>query len=98
MNLSLGLLFGIGFAYLVLLFLIAFAADRERLPERLLRHPLTYVFSLGVYATSWTYYGSVGFAQSQGYLFLTIYLGVTIAFALSPLLLQPILRLTRSTS
>jgi Na+/proline symporter/signal transduction histidine kinase len=95
MNHNLGLLLGIGFAYLVLLFLIAFAADRGRLPEKLLRHPLVYVFSLGVYATSWTYYGSVGFAQTQGYLFLTIYLGVTLAFALSPLLLQPILRLTQ---
>ncbi|MGD9163955.1 MAG: hypothetical protein PVF13_04260, partial [Chromatiales bacterium] len=86
MNHNLGLLFGIGFAYLVLLFLIAFAADRGRLPEKLIRHPLVYVFSLGVYATSWTYYGSVGFAQTQGYLFLSIYLGVTLAFALSPLL------------
>lgn len=95
MSHSLGLLFGIGFAYLVLLFLIAFVTDRGHLPERVMRHPLVYVFSLGVYATSWTYYGSVGFAQTQGYLFLTIYLGVTIAFAVSPLLLQPILRLTR---
>jgi Na+/proline symporter/nitrogen-specific signal transduction histidine kinase len=95
MSHNIGLLFGIGFAYLVLLFLIAFVADSGRLPERLIRHPVVYVFSLGVYATSWTYYGSVGFAQTQGYLFLTIYLGVTLAFALSPLLLQPILRLTQ---
>jgi Na+/proline symporter/signal transduction histidine kinase len=92
---DLSLLFGIGFSYLVLLFLIAYAADSGKLPEKLLRHPLIYVFSLGVYATSWTYYGSVGFAQTQGYLFLTIYLGVTLAFALSPLLLRPILRLTQ---
>jgi Na+/proline symporter/signal transduction histidine kinase len=92
---DLGFLYGVGFCYLVLLFLIAFAADSGRLPERLIRHPAVYVFSLGVYATSWTYYGSVGFAQTQGYLFLTIYLGVTLAFALSPLLLQPILRLTQ---
>ena len=95
MSHSIGLLFGIGFVYLVLLFLIAFVADSGRLPERLIRHPVVYVFSLGVYATSWTYYGSVGFAQTQGFLFLTIYLGVTLAFALSPLLLQPILRLTQ---
>lgn len=92
---DLGLLFGIGFCYLLLLFLIAYAADSGKLPERLLRHPLVYIASLGVYATSWTYYGSVGFAQTQGYLFLTIYLGVTLAFALSPILLRPILRLTQ---
>ncbi len=95
MSHSLGLLFGVGFVYLMLLFLIAFAADSGRLPQKLLRHPMVYVFSLGVYATSWTYYGSVGFAETQGYLFLTIYLGLTLAFALSPLLLQPILRLTQ---
>jgi Na+/proline symporter/signal transduction histidine kinase len=89
------LLFGISFLYLALLFLIAFAADSGRIPERIIRHPITYVLSLGVYATSWTYYGSVGFAQNQGFLFLTIYLGVTLAFALSPILFQPILRLTR---
>ncbi len=88
-------LFGFGLVYLLILFVIAYAADSGRIPHRLLRHPLVYVLSLGVYATSWTYYGSVGFAQSQGYLFLTIYLGVTLAFALSPVLFQPILRLTR---
>ncbi|MEN8178692.1 MAG: histidine kinase, partial [Pseudomonadota bacterium] len=95
MNHELALLFGVGFSYLLLLFLIAYGADRGYIPEKLLRHPLIYILSLGVYATSWTYYGSVGFAQSQGYLFLTIYLGVTIAFALTPLLFVPILRLTR---
>ncbi|MCM8856368.1 MAG: histidine kinase [Candidatus Thiodiazotropha sp.] len=95
MSHDLWLLFGIGFFYLALLFLIAHAGDSGRIPERLIRHPLIYVLSLGVYATSWTYYGSVGFAQSQGYLFLTVYLGVTLAFALTPILFQPILRLTR---
>ncbi|MES9863876.1 MAG: ATP-binding protein [Candidatus Thiodiazotropha sp. LLP2] len=95
MNHDLWLLFGISFIYLAILFLIAFAADSGRIPERFIRHPSIYVLSLGVYATSWTYYGSVSFAQTQGYLFLTIYLGVTLAFALTPILFQPILRLTR---
>jgi Na+/proline symporter/nitrogen-specific signal transduction histidine kinase len=95
MNHDLWLLFGISFFYLALLFLIAFAADSGRIPERIIRHPIIYILSLGVYATSWTYYGSVGFAQNQGFLFLTIYLGVTLAFALTPILFQPILRLTR---
>jgi hypothetical protein len=59
------------------------------------RHPLTYALSLGVYATSWTYSGSVGFARSQGYAFLTIYLGVTLACLLVPVLWEPVLRLCR---
>lgn len=95
MNHELAILFAFGLAYLLLLFLIAYAADSGVIPEKLLRHPIVYILSLGVYATTWTYYGSVGFAQSQGYLFLTIYLGVTLAFALTPLLFEPILRLTR---
>ncbi|MCG7981569.1 MAG: ATP-binding protein [Candidatus Thiodiazotropha lotti] len=95
MNHELWLLFGISVVYLAILFLIAFAADSGRIPEKFIRHPSIYVLSLGVYATSWTYYGSVSFAETQGYLFLTIYLGVTLAFALTPILFQPILRLTR---
>jgi len=88
-------LFAAAVAYLGLLFLIAYAADEGWLPRRLVRHPLTYALSLGVYATTWSFYGSVGFASTQGYLFLTIYLGVTAAFLLSPVLLAPLLRLVR---
>jgi Na+/proline symporter len=51
--------------------------------------------SLGVYATSWTYYGSVGLADRSGFAFLTIYLGLTGAFLLGPYILKPILRLCR---
>jgi Na+/proline symporter/signal transduction histidine kinase len=92
---DLATLFGFGLVYLLILFLIAYAADSGRIGDRLLRHPLVYVLSLGVLATSWTYYGSLGFAQTQGYLYLSIYFGITLAFSLSPILFQPILRLTR---
>ncbi|MFX7586088.1 hypothetical protein ABTK07_19300, partial [Acinetobacter baumannii] len=51
--------------------------------------------SLGVYTTAWTYYGGVGLAASQGYQYLTIYIGVTLTFLLSPVLLRPLLRLVR---
>jgi PAS domain S-box-containing protein len=95
MTYEVGALFGGSVIYLLLLFLVAYATEQGWIPERLVRTPLVYVLSLGVYATSWSYYGSVGFAQQQGFLFLTIYLGVTIAFLLSPLLLRPILRLTQ---
>lgn len=95
MTFELWQLFLAGVGYLLLLFLIAYAAERGWLPSKLARHPLTYTLSLGVYATSWSFYGSVGFAQTEGYNFLTIYLGVTLAFLLTPVLLKPILRLTR---
>ncbi len=95
MSFSPPLLFGIGVSYLLVLFAIAWTVEQGWWPRSLVTHPAIHVLSLGVYATSWSYYGSVGFAQSQGYNFLTIYLGVTFAFLLAPLLLQPILRITR---
>ncbi|SFC95174.1 Two-component sensor kinase CbrA [Thiohalospira halophila DSM 15071] len=95
MTLEAGWLLAAATGYLSLLFLIALAAERGWLPDRLLRHPAVYVLSLGVFATSWSFYGSVGFAASDGYQFLTIYLGPTLAFLLAPVLLAPILRLAR---
>jgi Na+/proline symporter/signal transduction histidine kinase len=88
-------LFAVALTYLGALFLIAYATDAGWLPRSLVDHPAVYALSLGVYATSWTYYGSVGLASSSGFAFLTIYLGVTAAFLLGPYLLQPILRLCR---
>ena len=96
MQFELWQLFLVGVLYLGLLFLIATATDRHWIPESVVRHPLVYTLSLGVYATSWSFYGSVGFAQKEGYNFLTIYLGTTLAFVASPILLRPILKLTET--
>jgi Na+/proline symporter/signal transduction histidine kinase len=89
-------LFLVGVFYLGLLFLIATATDRQWIPESVVRHPLVYTLSLGVYATSWSFYGSVGFAQKEGFNFLTIYLGTTLAFVATPILLRPMLKLTET--
>ena len=95
MTIDLITLLVVALGYLGLLFLVAWLTERGLLPARLARHPVTFSLSLGVYATTWTYYGSVGFADHSGFLFLTIYLGVTLTFILAPLLLSPILRLVR---
>ena len=95
MTIDLTTLFIAGLVYLSLLFLVAYVTDLELLPARWLRHPILYILSIGVYATSWSYYGSVGYAEQNGLLFLAIYLGVTLAFMLGPVLLEPILRITR---
>ena len=95
MSFELSHLFFAGVVYLLMLFFIAYATEQGWIPQRLARHPVTYALSLGVYATSWTFYGSVGFAQSQGFNFLSIYIGVTLAFMLAPVLLAPILRIAR---
>lgn len=43
--------------------------------------PWIYALSLAVYHTSWTFYGSVGFAASSGLLFLGVYVGAIIGIA-----------------
>ncbi len=66
--------------YVVLLFLVAFAAEKRAQQGRLgwLRSPWIYTLSLSVYATAWTFYGAVGYAARSGLEFVTIYLGPTL--------------------
>lgn len=86
----------IAIGYLMVLFGIAFITDKGWFPRKLISHPLTYVLSLGIYTSSWAFYGSVGLAYEFGFGFLAFYLGIAGAFMLAPVLLQPILKLTKS--
>ena len=62
--------------YIGLLFAVASFGDRKRpAAQRRAPRPLIYSLSLAVYCTSWTFFGSVGLATTQGFDFLTIYLG-----------------------
>ncbi len=90
-----GVLLVIALVYLGLLFLLAEATERGWIPTRIARHPWVSALSLGVYASTWSYYGSVGFAGSEGFRYLTIYLGVSLACLLVPVVWLPILRLSR---
>ncbi|PKQ12442.1 MAG: sodium:solute symporter [Alphaproteobacteria bacterium HGW-Alphaproteobacteria-1] len=66
--------------YVVLLFSVAFAADRAAMMGRgsWLRSSVVYTLSLSIYCTAWTFYGAVGFAARSGLEFVTIYLGPTL--------------------
>ena len=96
MGFDLSLLYLVGAVYLLLLFGIAHITDRGWIPERFIRHPLTYVLSLGVFASAWAIYGVVALAHEFGYGFLSYYLGIAATFIFAPLLLSPILRITRT--
>ncbi|WP_349572783.1 ATP-binding protein [Azotobacter salinestris] len=96
MSFSLSELLLISAAYLLTLFGVAWLSEQGLIPQRLIRHPLVYTLSLGVYASAWAFYGAVGMAYQYGYGFLACYLGVSGAFMLAPVLLYPILRLTRT--
>jgi len=85
------------FAYLFLLFAIAWWADRRADARRsVIASPYVYALSLGVYCTTWTFYGSVGRAASLGIGFLPIYLGPTLLLLLGPLVLRKILRIAKA--
>ena len=80
-------------AYCGLLLLVATLAERTR------RRPppaWLYVLSLGVYCSSWTYYGSVGRAAARGIDFLPIYLGPTLACLVGWPVLAKILRISKA--
>jgi Na+/proline symporter/signal transduction histidine kinase/CheY-like chemotaxis protein len=66
----------VALGYLCVLFAIAHAADTSgrRLMTGRARTTI-YALALGVYCTSWTFYGSVGFANRAGLDFLGIYVG-----------------------
>lgn len=66
----------LSFAYVGLLFAIAYWGDKRADAGRsLIANPYIYTLSLAVYCTSWTFYGSVGRAATSGIGFLPIYLG-----------------------
>jgi PAS domain S-box-containing protein len=72
-------------AYLGLLFAVAHFGERHALRwSRGRLGPLIYAFSLAIYCTSWTFYGSVGRAVTSGLDFALIYVGpaVVMIFAL----------------
>ncbi len=82
--------------YLVILFGIAWVTEKGLLPNHWVRHPLVYTLSLGVYAGIWAVYAAVGMVAETGYGFLAYYLGISGAFLLAPVLLNPILRIGRA--
>ncbi|MGB2024188.1 MAG: NahK/ErcS family hybrid sensor histidine kinase/response regulator [Litorivicinaceae bacterium] len=68
-------------AYVGVLFIIAWHGDRNTSSFGGARSSRwVYPLSIGVYATSWTYYGAVGSAANHGWEFLPIYLGPILVF------------------
>src|SRR5206468_7291379 len=62
------------FGYIGLLFLVASHGDRLPRLKRSRASALIYPLSLAIYCTSWTFFGSVGFASRTSIDFLAIYL------------------------
>jgi len=70
----------VALAYVVVLFLVAYMGDRLHRRGVYVPTPIVYSLALGVYCTSWTFFGAVGMSAARGWDFLTIYLGPIIVF------------------
>ncbi|MBD3892974.1 sensor histidine kinase [Hydrogenophaga sp.] len=95
--LSAPLVIGVSFAYLLLLFAVAYYGDRRAAQGRsIIASPWVYALSMAVYCTAWTYFGSVGLAASSGVWFLPIYLGPTLAMVLAWMVLRKMIRIAKT--
>src|SRR6056297_3783377 len=86
----------VALGYVGLLFALAWFGDR--LPEGRLDgrcRAIVYSLSLAVYCTSWTFFGAVGSAASDGWLFATIYIGPILVLVFGHDLMHRILKLSR---
>ncbi|MBV0890872.1 sensor histidine kinase [Paracoccus sp. Z118] len=85
-------------AYVGLLFVLAYVSDGFARHGRagFLRSPAVYTLSISVYCTSWTFYGAVGTAASDGLEFVAIYMGPTLVFVGWWFILRKLVRIGRS--
>ena len=87
----------LSFLYIGGLFGVAYWGDRAgQRKTSLTGRPYVYALALGVYCTSWTFFGSVGSAAAKGLDFIAVYLGPIAAFALAAPLLRRIVLLTKT--
>ena len=82
-------------AYLVVLFSIAYSTERGWIGDRVVSHPVTYIFSLGIFASAWATYGVIDLAGRYGYGALAYYLGTGALFLFAPVALKPLIELAR---
>jgi Na+/proline symporter/signal transduction histidine kinase/ActR/RegA family two-component response regulator len=82
--------------YVAVLFILAHWGDRQR---QWLNQPrwrgIIYSLSLAVYCSSWTFYGAVGSAVNDGWLFLAIYLGPILLIVFAHGLMRRLLQTTK---
>src|SRR6266536_6488074 len=94
-----GVILLISAAYLCVLFAIAYWGDKQADAGRsIIANPYIYSLSMAVYATSWTFYGSVGRAAANGVGFLPIYLGPTLMALLWRSVLRKTVRIAKTNS
>src|ERR1700732_2304928 len=84
------------FGYIGFLFFVASHGDRLSPTQRGRASALIYPLSLAIYCTSWTFFGSVGFASRTSVDFLAIYVGPILMIAFCTPLLRRVIKLAKS--
>lgn len=81
-------------AYLGFQFFVAQWAEKKK-NSKWTNNAYVYSFSLAVYCTAWTYYGSIGVAAKSGLNYIPIYLGPVLIFPVWIIVLKKIIRISR---
>ncbi|MEZ5945685.1 MAG: PAS domain-containing hybrid sensor histidine kinase/response regulator [Hyphomonas sp.] len=76
--------------YVLGLFAVAWRGDQRARTTGGRQNPIVYALALSVYCTSWTYFGAVGTAASNGWDYLPIYIGPALVFLVFPGILKRI--------
>ena len=91
-----GAIVALAVGYVGALFTVAWLGDRLVRSKPGQGRPIIYSLTLGVYCTSWTFFGSVGLANTTGYDFVPVYIGPILLFAVGWRLILRIVRLAKS--
>jgi Na+/proline symporter/signal transduction histidine kinase len=83
------------FGYIGLLFVVASYGDRLSQTQRAKAGILIYPLSLAIYCTSWTFFGSIGFATRTSIEFLAIYVGPVLMIGFCTPLLRRVIHLAK---
>jgi len=91
------LITALAIGYLLVLFAVAFFGERRSIyPGRARLRPYIYSLALGVYCTTWTFFGAVGTAVRDGWNYVPIYLGPALLFLLATPFLERLVALVRA--
>ena len=86
----------VAICYVLLLFIVASYGDRKPIGHGVSRSkPNIYAFSLAIYCTTWTFFGSVGLAATSGINFLAIYVGPILVVTLGFPLMKRVIKLSK---
>lgn len=97
--LSVPLVAGVSLLYIALLFMVAYYADKKQEQgQSIISNVNVYSLSLAIFATSWTYYGSVGRAATTGLDFILIYLAPSLTAFSWWFLLRKIVRISKDNN